>query len=100
MSAQKIDAVRAAALLSRLNGWKKNGETIFIEYRMQDFSSAVELVDRIAVLAEGMDHHPDIHLTGYRNLRLELSTHAIGGLSENDFALAAKIDGLPKKLKS
>ena len=53
----------------------------------------------MANLAEAEDHHPDLHLEGYRNVWIELSTHAIGGLSENDFILAAKIDRLPVTLK-
>ena len=60
----------------------------------KDFLGAVGLIQRIAVVAEAEDHHPDLHLTGYRRLTIELSTHAIGGLSENDFILAAKIDQL------
>jgi 4a-hydroxytetrahydrobiopterin dehydratase len=54
----------------------------------------IEAVNRIAELAEAEGHHPDLHLTGYRNLKIELTTHAIGGLSENDFILAAKIDAI------
>mgnify|MGYP001574707017 CR=1 FL=1 len=60
----------------------------------KDFLGAVGLIQRIAPVAEAEDHHPDLHLTGYRKLTIELSTHAIGGLSENDFILAAKIDQL------
>ena len=52
-----------------------------------------------AHLANIEDHHPDLHLTGYRNVALELSTHAVGGLTENDFILAAKIDLLSVELK-
>ena len=57
-------------------------------------------LQRIAELAEQQDHHPDLHLTGYRNVAVELTTHAIKGLSENDFIMAAKIDDLPFKGKS
>ena len=53
-----------------------------------------------AAIAEAEGHHPDLHLEGYRNLSIEIWTHAIGGLSENDFILAAKIDLLPVKVKS
>lgn len=49
----------------------------------------------ISVVAEEEGHHPDLHLTGWRNVRIDLSTHAIGGLSLPDFILAAKIDALP-----
>jgi 4a-hydroxytetrahydrobiopterin dehydratase len=50
-------------------------------------------------IARAEDHHPDLHLRGYRNVTIELSTHDLGGLSENDFVVAAKIDQLPLKLK-
>jgi 4a-hydroxytetrahydrobiopterin dehydratase len=49
-------------------------------------------LNRVAEIAEDEQHHPDLHLTGYRHVRIEITTHAIGGLSENDFILAAKID--------
>ncbi|MBI4971588.1 MAG: 4a-hydroxytetrahydrobiopterin dehydratase [Candidatus Omnitrophica bacterium] len=54
---------------------------------------------QLAETAEAEDHHPDLHLTDYRKFRIELSTHAIGGLSENDYILAAKIERIPKELK-
>ncbi len=89
------------ALLKQTPGWKlAEGPALRQELRMKDFMAAVRFVNDIAKLAESEDHHPDIHLTGYRNLRIELSTHAIGGLSENDFILAAKIDELPRELKA
>lgn len=58
----------------------------------KNFVEAVALINQIAEIAESEGHHPDLHLTGYRNLRIDLMTHAIGGLSENDFIVAAKID--------
>ena len=83
-------------------GWTltPGSKSIRREYLMKDFMAAVAFVDRIAKVAEREDHHPDIHLTGYRKLMIELSTHSIGGLSGKDFILAAKIEKLPKKLKS
>ena len=60
-------------------------------YRFKGFMPGVELVDRIAAVAEAEGHHPDLHLA-YGSLRVELWTHAAGGLTENDFVLAAKID--------
>ena len=53
----------------------------------------------VAALAEAEGHHPDLHLEGYRKVAIEISTHAIGGLSENDFILAAKINELPIQAK-
>ena len=66
---------------------------------VKDFPTAIDFFQRVADVANKEDHHPDLHLTGYRKVAIELSTHAIGGLSENDFILAAKIDQLPVELK-
>jgi 4a-hydroxytetrahydrobiopterin dehydratase len=92
---------RAVELLKSLRGWTLAGDAKSIgkHWLMKDFVAAVDLIDRIKKVAEAEDHHPDLHLTGYRKFSVELSTHAIGGLSENDFILAAKIEKLPKKLK-
>lgn len=88
-------------LLAALPDWKTtaDGRTIRREWRVRDFPEALDFFGRIGVLAEEEDHHPDLHLTGYRNVAVELSTHAVGGLTENDFILAAKIDRLPVALK-
>lgn len=92
---------KAGEFLSVLPDWSLSAgaKGLFRDYVMDDFSAAIELIKRIAEVAEAEDHHPDLHLTGYRKLRIELATHSIGGLSENDFILAAKIDELPKRLK-
>lgn len=71
-----------------------DGLMISRKYKMKNFVAAMELANRIAELAEQEQHHPDLHLTGYRCLRVDLTTHAIGGLSENDFIVAAKINQL------
>lgn len=76
-----------------------DAKSIFADYVMLDFASAVEFINEVAKVAESEGHHPDLHLTGYRKLRISLTTHAIGGLSDNDFILAAKIDRIDKKLK-
>ena len=62
--------------------------------RFPGFMPGVELVNRIAALAEAEGHHPDLHLA-YGALKVELWTHAAGGLTENDFVLAAKMDLIP-----
>lgn len=101
MSAPLLSEKEAQQQLSRLLVWSltRDGKGIFCELRMKDFAAAVDLIDRVAKLADEADHHPDVHLTGYRNLRLELSTHSAGGLTEKDFLLAARIEQLPKALK-
>jgi len=77
-----------------------DGKHIRREWRVKDFATALDFFARVGQVAETEDHHPDLHLTGYRNVALELSTHAVGGLTENDFILAAKIDQLPVELKT
>jgi 4a-hydroxytetrahydrobiopterin dehydratase len=81
--------------LQDVTGWELiDGKSIRKKVTCKDFLDAVGLIQKIAPIAEAQDHHPDLHLTGYKRLTIELSTHAIGGLSENDFILAAKIDEL------
>ena len=58
----------------------------------------MKFFNAVAEIAEEDGHHPDLHIVGYRNVSIEIWTHAIGGLSENDFILAAKIDQLPIEL--
>ena len=97
----KLSRKEAEEYLKSLKGWKLNqdGASIRSEYLMKDFQAALDFINQVGVLAEEEDHHPDVHLTGYRKLAIELSTHAINGLSENDFILAAKIDRIPRELK-
>ncbi|MBI4398078.1 MAG: 4a-hydroxytetrahydrobiopterin dehydratase [Candidatus Omnitrophica bacterium] len=96
-----LTIAQAKAGLASVPGWQADpsGKSISIQYKMKHFMAAVACINAIARLAESEDHHPDLHLTGYRNLTIKLSTHAIGGLSENDFILAAKINEIPKELK-
>ena len=93
--AQPLPPSAAHTLLQDVKGWELvDGKLIRKTVKCADFMDAVGLLQRIAPIAEAEDHHPDLHLTGYRKLTIELSTHAIGGLSENDFIVAAKIDEL------
>ena len=64
-------------------------------WTVKNFMAGLAFFDRVAQLAEDEGHHPDLHLVGYRNVTIDIWTHAIGGLSLNDFILAAKIDRLP-----
>lgn len=87
--------------LGQLVGWRltHGGQRIRKEWRVKDFMAGMAFFDQCARLAEGEGHHPDLHIEGYRNVAVELWTHAIGGLSENDFIVAAKIDHLPIELQ-
>ena len=84
----------ALEYLPKVPGWNINTEGTMIDRQIQtkNFVGAVDIINKVANIAENENHHPDIHLTGYRNLRIELSTHALKGLSENDFIVAAKIN--------
>jgi 4a-hydroxytetrahydrobiopterin dehydratase len=79
--------------LDEISGWTLDpkGIMIFKEYKFKDFIGAINFVERVADVAEMEEHHPDIHIY-YNKVVLELSTHNIGGLSENDFIVAAKVD--------
>ena len=70
--------------------WRREGETIVRDFELADFVAAMALVNRVADAAEAANHHPDILVHGWNNVRLTLSTHSAGGLTEADFALAAR----------
>jgi 4a-hydroxytetrahydrobiopterin dehydratase len=74
--------------------WTRRGDEIVRELQFADFATAVAFVDRVAAAAEEANHHPDILIHGYKHVRLTLSTHSEGGLTDADFALAQRIDGL------
>jgi len=96
-----VTGVELARHLQAVPNWKptSDGKRIRREWRVKDFATALDFFNRVGQIAETEDHHPDLHLVGYRNVAIELWTHAIDGLSENDFILAAKIDKLPVALK-
>lgn len=87
--------------LTKLDGWRLTADQKRIrkEWTAKNFMAAIDFFNRIATVAEEDGHHPDLHLESYRKVAIELWTHAIGGLSENDFILAAKIDRLPVEIK-
>ena len=88
--------------LKKLSGWRltPDGQRIQKDWVVKHFLAAMDFFRRVAEVAESEAHHPDLHLVRYRNVSIEIWTHAIGGLSENDFILAAKIDQLPVELKA
>ena len=92
----------AKAQLSSTPEWSltQDGQRIRREWTAKNFMAAIDFFNLVAALAEAEGHHPDLHLVGYRNVAVEIWTHAIGGLSENDFILAAKIDTIPIRVRS
>ena len=88
LSAQEVD--------SRIAGgqWSRRDDQIVRETTLADFAAAIAFVNAVAAAAEAANHHPDILVHDYNGVRLELSTHSAGGLTEADLALAARIDEL------
>jgi 4a-hydroxytetrahydrobiopterin dehydratase len=96
-----LSSEQIQGFLAALPNWElsDDGRRIRREWIVKDFATGLDFFARIGRVAEEENHHPDLHLVGYRNVAVELWTHALGGLSQNDFILAAKIDGLPVELK-
>lgn len=89
----RLDAEQTAQLLGDLEGWAAGDEKLHKTYRFADFRTAMRFLDRVAELAEREAHHPDF-CVHYNRVDMTVWTHAIDGLSENDFILAAKMDTL------
>jgi len=91
----------AAARLELVPEWTCSGEPARLRrsFRLEDFRRALAWINRVGMLAEEEGHHPDFHLTGWNRVELVLWTHAIGGLSDNDFVLARKIDALARRAR-
>jgi 4a-hydroxytetrahydrobiopterin dehydratase len=83
--------------LEAVPNWQlsSDGKHIWREWTVKDFAAGLRFLRRVGDVAESEGHHPDLHLTGYRTVTIELWTHAVGGLTDNDFILAAKIDQVP-----
>jgi len=88
---QPMTPEESQKLLGQVEGWKLEENTIQKIFKFKDFAEAISFVNSVARVAEEEGHHPDIQIF-YSRVKLTLTTHAIGGLSENDFILAAKID--------
>lgn len=89
-----MSSQEAERYLEKVLEWKisEDGKSITKEFKFKDFKEALEFVNKVGVLAEKEGHHPDINLHSYRKVKINLTTHAIKGLSENDFIVASKVD--------
>lgn len=83
----------AVRYLVALSGWKKHGAVIAKTYRFKNYHETMAFVNATAWISHREDHHPDLAV-GYNQCTVTYTTHAIGGLSENDFICAAKVDAL------
>jgi 4a-hydroxytetrahydrobiopterin dehydratase len=90
------DVLSDDEVASRLRNlpWEREGDEIVREHRFEDFADAIAYVNKIAELAEEANHHPDIFVHGWNKVKLSLTNHSAGGLTETDFKMAARFDEL------
>lgn len=90
-----LEPAKVQELLKQLDGWSSNGRNTEIshEFSFKDFYQTMAFVNAIAWIANQEGHHPDLEVS-YNSCLVRFSTHAISGLSDNDFICAAKVDGL------
>ena len=89
--AELLNEEEVASRLRRLP-WEREGDEIVREWRFEDFNEAVAFVNRVAEVAEEANHHPDILLHGWNKVKLSLTNHSAGGLTEVDFTMAERFD--------
>ena len=87
-----LDDTQISENLARIEGWERAGNEIRKSYKLSNFIASIGFVNKIAILAEKADHHPDI-LVQYSTVNITLSTHSEGGITEKDFDLASEIEG-------
>lgn len=93
--ARPMSAKEAGELKSEVGNWNLEGVSRLEKtFLFKNFQEALDFVNKVGALAEAEGHHPNIHLFDYKRVKIELYTHSIGGLSENDFILAARINEL------
>lgn len=92
--AEKLTEAEIEELLPDAKGWDRHGDMLVRTWRFPSFRRALEFVNQVAPLAERNDHHPDLILS-YRNVRVELATRSVGGLTKLDFQLAGEINEIP-----
>jgi 4a-hydroxytetrahydrobiopterin dehydratase len=90
----KLSEPEILALMPSAKGWDRLGDMIVRTWQFPSFRRALEFLNQAASLSEQLDHFPDIVLS-YRTVRIELSTHAAGGLTDEDFKLATELNALP-----
>jgi 4a-hydroxytetrahydrobiopterin dehydratase len=90
---ERLDDAQIEARLGELEGWERDGDAIVKEFKLDDFVGSVDFINRLAPVAEEMNHHPDLQVS-WNKVVVSITTHSEGGLTENDFELAKSIDPL------
>jgi 4a-hydroxytetrahydrobiopterin dehydratase len=88
-----LDEAKIESRLAALDGWERDGEAIAKTFDRNDFVGSVKFIDAIVEPAEEMNHHPDLSVS-WNKVRISITNHAEGGLTEADFELAKRIDGV------
>jgi 4a-hydroxytetrahydrobiopterin dehydratase len=89
-----LDEIALATLLESGVGWTRDGNALSRTFTFKGFKGAMAFANRVAEAANAANHHPDIHIERYRTVRIVLTTHATGGISDADLALAGRIDAV------
>lgn len=87
-------------LTSELEGWTSDGKRLERTFVRKGWNDAIAFVNEIAQAATAADHHPDIHIEGYKRVRVVLTTHVSGGISRSDVDLARTVDGLASRART
>ena len=88
----RLDERALASLLESGAGWRREGNALAKTFTFKGFKGAMAFANRVAEAANAANHHPDIHVEGYKNVRIVLTTHATGGITDADIGLATRID--------
>lgn len=83
-----LDDKAIATALRELPGWSREGETLVRTFRRSDWADAIALLNTVAPEADRRNHHPDVEITGYRDITFRLTTHSKGGITQRDIDLA------------
>jgi len=89
-----LDKEEIAEKLSKLNNWLLETNQIAKQYQFKDFAESLKFVNKVGNVAEEMDHHPDIFIHSWNKVKITISTHSEGGITNKDFQLAEIIEGL------
>lgn len=92
----RLDETALASLLGSGTGWTRDDNALTKTFTFRGFKGAMAFVNRVSDAANAANHHPDIHLEAYKTVRLVLTTHLTGGISDADLALARALDGLER----
>jgi 4a-hydroxytetrahydrobiopterin dehydratase len=90
----KLTEAEIVEKLPDAKGWERHGDMLVRTWQFPSFRRAIEFVNQVASLVDKTDHYPDIHVS-FRNVRIEMSTHDVGGLTERDFELISQLNAVP-----